>query len=257
VIKATRILDEVGNSMTPVGPGALATRLGLPKSTTHDLCSTLVAERYLERLADGTYRLGTRVLELYGLYNRRNSITAEFARVCDELSPAGTVVLAILDGTEVLYVGSRPGSEEVAVHFRIGMRLPATCAASGKAILSTLSETRLRELYGDAPLPRPTERALRTIDELLADFDAARARGYTIDDEETRPGFLGVGAPVFSPAQSAAIAAVGCSVIKTTSNDDAAMLGDQVARIAVKLSERFGDARSLASGGMAEAVPAL
>jgi DNA-binding IclR family transcriptional regulator len=202
-----------------------------------------VAERFLERLSDGTYRLGTRVLELYGLYHRGSSVTAEFAVICDELSPEATVVLAVLNGTDVVYVACRPGSDELSLHYRIGLRLPASSTASGKAILSTLETHRLRALYGGKALPRPTERSPRTIADLIADLAIARRRGYAIDDEETRPGFLGVGAPVFAPLQVEAIAAVSYSVVKRVGTLDSSALGEQANRFACRLSERLGDAR--------------
>lgn len=241
VVRAVRILEAVGNAARPPTLGELARTLGIPKSTTHDLCTTLVRERLLTRSPDGRFRLGVRVLELYRAYDAASDLSAAFAEVCDELLPRHeeTLVLSVLDGREVVYVACRNGTQPIAVNYRIGLRLPAHCTATGKAILSELPDQRVRELFGNEPLPRPTRHSLGSLDELLRELEATRLRGYSLDDEETVEGMCCVGAAVRS--RSDVRAGVAFSTVKARLTPERVdQLARQVVELARRLSQRLG-----------------
>jgi DNA-binding IclR family transcriptional regulator len=111
-----------------------------------------------------------------------------------------------------VYVACRNGSHGLSLNYRIGMRLPATCTASGKALLATMSDAEVRESFGSA-LPSLTEHSIISMPELLADLAEARERGYAEDREETRAGMCCIGAPVFHASGRHAIAAVAISLV--------------------------------------------
>lgn len=241
VVRAIRILEAVGNAQRPPTLGELAQALHIPKSTAHDLCATLLRERLLVRSADGRFRLGVRVLELYRAYDAASDLSVAFAEVCDQVLPRHeeTLVLSVLDGREVVYVACRNGTQPIAVNYRIGLRLPAHCTATGKAILSTLPEARVRELFGSADLPRPTRRSVGTMEELLRELELTRQRGYSVDDEETVEGMSCVGAPV--RARGDLRAGVAFSAVKVRlSPERLAELARQVTHLAHLLSQRLG-----------------
>ncbi|MCS7234446.1 MAG: IclR family transcriptional regulator [Armatimonadota bacterium] len=241
VVRAVRILEAVGNAVRPPTLGELARSLGIPKSTTHDLCATLVQERLLSRSADGRFRLGVRVLELYRAYDAASDLSAAFAEVCEELLPRHeeTLVLSVLDGPEVVYVACRNGTQPIAVNYRIGLRLPAHCTATGKAILSALPEQQVRQLFACAELPRPTRRSVGSVDELVEELVRTRQRGYSVDDEETVEGMCCVGAPVYT--RSGVSAGVAFSTVKARLTPSRLEeLARQVTGLARRLSERLG-----------------
>lgn len=241
VVRAVRILEAVGNAQRPPNLGELARALNIPKSTAHDLCSTLLRERLLVRSADGRFRLGVRVLELYRAYESASDLSAVFAQVCDEVLPRHeeTLVLSVLDGREVVYVACRNGTQPIAVNYRIGLRLPAHCTATGKAILSTLPEERIRELFGSSELSRPTRRSLGTVEELLRELELTRQRGYSVDDEETVEGMCCVGAPVLTRGDIRA--GVAFSTVKARLGPGRLEeLARQVTALARVLSQRLG-----------------
>jgi DNA-binding IclR family transcriptional regulator len=241
VVRAVRILEAVGNAVRPPTLGELARSLGIPKSTTHDLCATLVQERLLVRSADGRFRLGVRVLELYRAYDAASDLSAAFAEVCEELLPRHeeTLVLSVLDGREVVYVACRNGTQPIAVNYRIGLRLPAHCTATGKAILSALPEEQVRQLFACGELARPTRRSVGSVEELVEELARTRERGYSVDDEETVDGMCCVGAPVYT--RSGVYAGVAFSTVKARLTPNRLEeLARQVTRLARRLSERLG-----------------
>lgn len=216
VLKAARLLDELAASREPLPLGDLSARMGLPKSSTLSLCTSLTLSGLLHRYEDGTYHLGTRVVDLAHAYLARTDLTREFDQALASLPAldAGGAVLAIRDGTEVVYVACRNGGQAIGLTYRIGMRLPVSCTATGKSLISTLEDNAVRALFRGRPLPRLTARSCRTVKALLADLDAVRRLGYAIDDEETHVGMSCIGVPIHDPDGGPVLAAVAVSTIK-------------------------------------------
>lgn len=220
VLKAARLLDEVAASRDALTLGELAARLELPKSSTLGLCTSLTVTGLLKRFDDGTYHLGTHLVDLAHAYLARTDLTKEFdtALATIKVLHEEGAVLAVRDGTDVVYVACRNGTRPVGLTYRIGMRLPLSCTATGKALISTMSDGEVRQLYRGKRLPRLTENSCRSIGALLEDLHAIRARGYACDNEETREGMCCVGVPIIDAAGGAAVAAVAVSMLKGSNN---------------------------------------
>lgn len=216
VLKAARLLDAVAASREALSLGDLATRLHLPKSSTLGLCTSLAVSGLLTRFDDGTYHLGTRIVDLAHAYLSRTDIAREFAQALDALQAfdAEGAVLAVRDGSDVVYVACRNGSLPVGITYRIGMRLPVSCTATGKALISTLSDAEIKSLFRGRRLPQLTAKSCRSVAALLAELQDVRRRGYATDNEETRDGMCCIGVPIVDPAGGPAVAAVAVSMLK-------------------------------------------
>lgn len=221
VLRAVQVLDALAAERSPLSLAELTQRLGLPKSSVLALCTTLTLTGMLSRLENGGYRLGVHLVDLSHAYLANIDLTREFVDTWEALAmlPGEGIVLGVLDGTDVVYVACRNGSLPLGVTYRIGMRLPAHCTATGKALLSTLPDERIRSLYRGVALEQLTAHSHGTLKALLADLRATRLRGYAIDNEETRVGMCCFGAPVFDAAGSHAIAAVAVSTLKRPDQD--------------------------------------
>lgn len=216
VERAVRLIDALAASREPVALAELARRLALPKSSVHGLLATLVAHGLAHRHDDGSFTLGSRPLRWADAFAAQSDVLRAFdlhARRAQALA-AETVMLAVLEGDQVLYLACRPGSRPLAVNFRVGGRFPASCTSSGKAMLATLPAERLQALLGDRPLPALTRHSVASPDHLREQLTQARKRGVALDDEETAEGMQCFGAPVFGPRRPEAVAAVAVSVIK-------------------------------------------
>jgi IclR family KDG regulon transcriptional repressor len=104
-------------------------RLGLPRTTAHELLSTLVGRSYLVPVATQPtrYRLGVRLFQLGGQFAaqvdlvREAQLVAEgVAAQCDE-----TVHVAVLEGTDVYYEVERIGPQVGAQPYGISDKPPA------------------------------------------------------------------------------------------------------------------------------------
>ncbi len=220
VLKAARLLDVIAASREALSLGELATRLTLPKSSTLSLCTSLTLSGLLTRFDDGTYHLGTHLVDLAHAYLSRTDLTKEFGQALDSLTVLNEdgAVLAVRDGIDVVYVACRNGNQPVGVTYRIGMRLPVSCTATGKALISTLSDRDIRQLYRGQRLPRLTPKSCRSMAALIEDLNDVRRRGYALDNEETRNGMCCIGVPIIDPSTGQAMAAVAVSMLKGSSN---------------------------------------
>ena len=135
VDRAVRLIDALAASHEPLALAELARRLALPKSSVHGLLATLVAHGLARRNDDGEFSLGTRPLQWADAYVAQSDILRAFDANARRIEPLATetVMLAVLEGAEVLYLACRPGSRPLAVNFRVGGRFPAAFTSSGKA----------------------------------------------------------------------------------------------------------------------------
>lgn len=246
VARAARLLDVLAAANEPLALGELAEALGLAKSTVHGLCTTLADVGLVNRFENGTYYLGLRVMDLAHAYLGRTDLTLEFLKIVNSggAMPEESIVLSVLDGADIVYVACRNGSRLFGFNFRIGMRLPANCAASGKALLSTLPAERITELANARAFHALTRKSITRARTLLTQLDEVRRKGYAIDREETRPGMVCIGAPVFGAARGEAIAAVAVSLpLAVLDARYEALAIATVTRIAAMLSQRLGAQR--------------
>ncbi|HWS73584.1 MAG TPA: IclR family transcriptional regulator [Quisquiliibacterium sp.] len=241
--RAVELLDAIAASADPAGISELARRLRLSKSTVHGLATTLVHCGLLERERDGGLRMGPKSVAWAGAFSERSNLVAEFSEIARDFAPLAeeTVMLSVLDGAQVFYLACRNGTKPLAVNFRVGGRFPAWCTSTGKAMMATLPQAQVRATMQAAGMKPLTRHGPASVDALIEQLAQARRRGYAVDDEETAEGMNCFGAPVFAAGSSQAVAAVGVSLIKsTTTARRRAQVIASIRELAQRLSARLG-----------------
>jgi DNA-binding IclR family transcriptional regulator len=243
VTRALALLNLLAHEREPMSVTQLASRLELPKSSVHGLCHTLAAGRYLRRHDDGSYFIGAAVMELAHAFIGCTTAAQEFESLWPDLDapPEETVILSVLDGADVVYIAARNGDRPLGLAFRVGMRLPACFAASGRAMLAFRDTEAVRSLYPGGRLPayRRGAAPLR-LKALLDELAATRERGWSVDDEGIREGVFCIGAPVFD-ASGQAVAGIGVCIHKALRDARSEQrLRTGVLRIARELTQRLG-----------------
>ena len=243
VERTVRLLDHLASLRRPQPLADLSKALELPKSSLHGLLHTLVVLGLATRTDRGEYALGAKPVQWAAAFGQEAGVVDAFDAAADQL-PAlreEAIMLAVLDGAEVLYLACRPGTRALAVNFRVGGRFPASCTSSGKALLATLPAGRVRELLVERPLPRLTRHSVGSVTALLEQLARFRAQGYAVDDEETAEGMHCFGAPVFAAGRSEAVAAVAVSLIKaSTSARRRKQVVAAIRDLAARVSQRLG-----------------
>ena len=157
VATAIHLLKAFSEDEVEIGISALARRLGLAKSTVHRLASTLVSEGLLEQDREsGKYHLGVALFRLGALVRRRMDVSNEARPYLYELREKvnESVHLAILDGSEIMYVYNLESTHAIRMRSDIGVRKPVHCTAEGQAILAFQPAETIERVIAAGLTPR-------------------------------------------------------------------------------------------------------
>ncbi|MDR1124445.1 MAG: IclR family transcriptional regulator [Deltaproteobacteria bacterium] len=209
-LSVIELLDEHGE----LGVTEIGKELGLDKSTTFRLLTTLKEKNYLtanprtQKYSNSGkfFVLGQSVLR------RRNFnplLMLELKKLSESTREA--VNFAVPDGTEVVYLASYETEAFMKLGARIGQRRPMYCTSIGKAFLAHFKPEYARALCEQFEYEQFTPNTLTTPEALLKDLEVIRRRGYSIDNEEHYQGLYCVGVPLLDK-RGEPLAAVSISV---------------------------------------------
>jgi IclR family transcriptional regulator, blcABC operon repressor len=224
--RSVLILDLLSQTRDGLSLGDIAKTVAIPKSSTHNLMLALVEHGLVRRNEEGQFSMGTKALQWGQSFNAGSQLMSAFdaAMRANTTLESETVMLAILDNTDVTYLACHPGTRPLAVNFRVGGRFIASCTSSGKAILSTIDDEAIKQLYLQSSDPhyqtgklhKLTKHSLPTVSALCKQMAEIRDSGYAQDNEETAEGMQCFGAPVFAAGSQRAVAGIAVSTIKAS-----------------------------------------
>jgi DNA-binding IclR family transcriptional regulator len=201
VDKALAVLELFVTTGTELSVTRISRELGLNFSTAHHLVSTLAARGYLEQNpVNRHYRLGVHALTL-GLAARDSAAVVGIAQPVVEALAAEVnehVNLALVDGTDTIYVSQVLSSRAIAMFMRLGTRVPMYCTGVGKAVLAFMDEGQAEITAAAGGYRSFTAATARNWQQLNQDLREIRALGYAVDREEREEGVVCVAAPVFN-----------------------------------------------------------
>ncbi|GAA4889588.1 IclR family transcriptional regulator [Streptomyces coeruleoprunus] len=219
-------------------------RLQLPRTTVHELLTTLAARSYLVPVREqpGRYRLGVRTYQLGSRYAEHLDLAAEGQRVAREVAQTcdETVHVAILEDLDVIYIAKVDSTHAVRMVSAAGRRLPAHCTSVGKMLLASLSQDELDSRIEGRELIAMTPNSVTGHEELRAALDVVRERGVAVEHQESNPDVSCVAAPVRdSTGQVVAALSISVPMIRW-SEEREAELADLAAKGAADLSASLG-----------------
>ncbi|MCC6868915.1 MAG: helix-turn-helix domain-containing protein [Burkholderiales bacterium] len=184
---------EAGATLT-----AIAAELGLPAPTVHRLLATLEATGFVRAGPKGEWQVGVHAFRAGTAFlAHRNLAVQAYPHLRELMDRAGeTANLAVMESGEAVFVEQVQCHEMMRMSVKLGARAPLHASGVGKAILSLLDAQALAATLDRRELARFTARTLTRPAALAADLDAARVRGYAIDDEEHAAGLRCVAAAV-------------------------------------------------------------
>jgi IclR family pca regulon transcriptional regulator len=242
------ILSAFGSGRPLLGISDLAREIGLSRSTTHRYVATLAALGYLQQdTPTKKYRLGPRVLDLgFSAINSmelREVAAPHLRQLSDETGY--TVNLAILDGTEIVYVercrSARAGQREIDLNLHVGARLPAYCTSLGKVLLAFLRPDERRAKLAEIDLARRGPNTITSRTALESELARVRERGFALNNEELAYGLRSIAAPVLTQ-DGVAAAAINIAVHSSMISIDelTARLSATLKQTAGEISARLG-----------------
>ena len=219
--------------------GDLSATLGLSRSTTHRLASTLVDRRYLKFVPKEGYSLGPKLLDL-GFRAQKALPIPRIARpFLERLSEAceDTIHLGVLDGGWALYLDKIPGKRRIEISSRVGERHPICSTGLGKALILGMDEASWRTYYAAAS-NRPAHRENPT--QWLTEMRAYAQKGVAYDLEENEPQIRCVAAPIRNAAGEIVAAFSVSSMVRFMDEKRMEALADDVRRVAAMISQELG-----------------
>lgn len=193
--RGLRLLQLFRPGRTEIGAPEIARELDLPRTTAFRLLQTLEALEFVERCANGSFRLGPAVLRLGFEYVASQDV-GEYGRevverLCDETGASSQ--LAIRDGRELVVVLKKNPSSTFVSNVQVGTRMPAHATVLGRILLQ---DVELRKLYPEGKLKQYTAQTPKTVAELERLIAQDRARGYAVSESAYESGISAVAAPV-------------------------------------------------------------
>jgi DNA-binding IclR family transcriptional regulator len=211
--KCFAILQLFAKSKQALGISEIAKQLKLHKSTVFGIIYTLKHLQVLEQYQDGKFHFGT-LLYLLGNANGQKSeliqtVHPYLAKINRETKLSAFLGIrfenqaVILDKVDTAY--------EIKISSEIGMRLPLTAGAGGKALLSQLANQEIDRIIGANPLKKFTARTCVNKSQFKKKVMEIREKGIALDDEEYIDGIVAFSVPLktYRPDLQAAIWAVG------------------------------------------------
>ena len=197
VRKAIEVILAVAQSGGPVTLTEVAAKTGIPVATTSRLLATLTQSSLLRREGKG-YSLGIRAFEIGKKAEEGLDLIGvskpHLRRLADRTGENAN--LAVLDGTDVVYLACEECSRMMRAFTVQGARVSAHATGVGKVLLSGLTDATIAKLYTGAPFVKFTSRTVGSLERLLSEVGQVREQGYAVDEGEREDDVLCFAAPV-------------------------------------------------------------
>ncbi len=189
-----RILRLLASRKTPTPAAMIATLLELPRSSVYQLLSVMLDQGFITHYPEEkSYGLGIAAFELSSAYTRQEPLARLGAPLIAQLvdKVGESAHLAILHGSDVLYIVEERAKGRPSLVTDVGVRLPSHLTASGRAILAALPKSQARALYPNAASfsDRVEHSSISNYSQLRRDLEQCAQRGYAIERGDVTPDF--------------------------------------------------------------------
>jgi IclR family transcriptional regulator, KDG regulon repressor len=182
------------------GVSDLARATGLDKAMTHRILRALLREQWVEQnLASRLYSLGPALRDIASLRHSRAEVQQAAEPILDKLVQRFNETVLLSSRHDLFHVVEliRECTREVRVVSQVGRRIPLYCGAAGKTWLAFDHPSLLERLL-QTDLKTYTANTIANPDDLKAELDEIRQRGWGFENEEYSVGVRGIGAPIWN-----------------------------------------------------------
>jgi len=246
--RALLVLRTLAEAPAPMTATALSRQLDVPRSSMYHLLAAMAEAGFVahypeeERwgLGVGAFEIGAAYLRHEPLERFGRPVLHRLAHAIADVVPA-VAHLGVLHGRETLYLLREAPRTPVTVVADVGVRLPASLTASGRALLAQLPVAQVRALFPsrDAFLDR-TGRGPTTASALSRILAEERRRGWAQEDGFIVEGYSSVAVAALDHSRRP-VASIGLTFRTDRADDEVRTdLARLAARAAGELSRRMG-----------------
>lgn len=192
------VIQAFTNQGRQMSISQISYRTGITRAAVRRYLHTLTALGYA-RCHDGTrFSLTPKTVSLGNAYLSGTPLSGKGQPVLDKLSETvgEACSMAVLDGTDIVYIARAAASRIMSPSLNVGNRLPAYATSIGMVLLAHLPEAEL-----DACLERTnflpfTENTIVSPTELRKMLQQVRTQGYAIANQQMEIGLRSIAVPV-------------------------------------------------------------
>ena len=201
VDRAIRLLRYIGEGNKCRNLTKASNHLSINRTTLIRLIHSLLDNGMVDEIGENEgYRLGVGAITLAAKAIESRDIVQMSLLPIQELVEKSKMSahLGILDDIEVVYLSRVTPTTHLVSNLHIGSRLPAYASSIGRAILSELSETQVRNMYKNRALEGATNKAPKNVRQLLSQCKIDAKRGYVWSTGMIEPGIGSCAATIFN-----------------------------------------------------------
>src|SRR5690625_4105050 len=232
------ILAMFSMERTSLSISEIEKELGYPKSTIFRILNTLIKADYIEQDPDThRYSIGMQFFRLGSIFQSQLDLRNVSLPVMKELAKnsSETIELNIIDQTNRFCIEKIDSPLQVRNFVQIGDRHPLHLGASGKSLLAFLTKEEQDDIL--SRLGRKYD--IQTQD-LRADLQAIREKGYSFTKGERVVGSFAVSAPILDGEGTLMATITLAGPIQRLSEEREMELVTLLTNAARKISEKFG-----------------
>ena len=210
--KTLDILEKIKTTEAGYKLADLSRKVSLPKATVYRILCTLEGRGYLDRAADGSYRLAKKLFNLQRTVPLEQTLHRVAQPVMERLvaSCKETVNLGILDAGEVVVINTVESPRAVRMSSKIGNRRYLHSTAIGKVLLAGMPDKEVQRLLRLKGMPKLTDETLTSKAAVMAEIVKVRQQGWALDNQENEIEGRCIGVGITGP-EGQAIAALSIS----------------------------------------------
>lgn len=210
--RAVALLEALAHE-PGLGFTGIQDRLGMPKSSTHHLISTMCELGLIKRRSLGGYGLGLKLLELASIANKSHDLQRDALPLLRDFAERVqlTCHIGVLERSDAVYLARVEGARDIVVKSHVGQRFPVNCSALGKSLIAWLTPERLDVVIASLTFEKRMPKTVTNPADFRVHLADVRRNGWAMDDEEQAPNCRCIAAPIRDRdgVVVAAISAVG------------------------------------------------
>ena len=199
-VRTLRILECFESARGPMSLGEVSTSLSIPKSSTHTLVYTLLAEGYLEKISRNAFSLNSHLKKQPGWVGGingpiRRTAGPEMDRLL-ELFEESVVLGVPMRNLNVQIEEFRQSKQLMSYSVKKAPTIPGWCTSLGHAILSQLPRDTVYEYVNKEHKIALTSKTLISTKQIMDRLRICRKQGYALNVNERFDGASGVAIPI-------------------------------------------------------------
>jgi len=240
--RSIQILELISKSNEGLEMDEICERLSIPRTSCYDILVTLMHMGMLEVNigVKRSYKIGLNAYRIGMSYTNNRNISEIISPALKELSKElqKTCFFGVLEGNKIVYISKFEPENPIITTATIGTKNPVYNTSLGKAILSTMSEEKIRVLTADIDFKPVTRFTITDRDIFIKNIEVVKSRGFALDERELEEHMECVGVPIFDEKREC-IGAISASSLYRKDEDYMA-LGEILKKRALEISKSLG-----------------